>query len=84
MTHEEKVAFAEQGKAVLKNPAYEAAMTARKAKIFEAFCNSGPEDTERREEYWRSMRNILSLEADLKRILTDGKIANQQIELERN
>jgi len=79
MTPEEKIAFAELGKAVIKNAAYQTVMTERKAAVFNAFCSTGADQQEEREECWRTMRNLLALEKSFERILTTGKMADEAL-----
>ena len=74
-------AFAAQGKLVLNNEAYKYGMQLRKAQIFEVFCKTNKEQSDVREEAWRTMQNINALEDYFDQILTTGKMAESTLEL---
>ncbi len=76
---EEAAVFASYGKQVLDNPAYQQAFTARKAKLFDTFCRSKAEETEKREEAWREMQNLIAIERYFNRILGTGKKAEEAL-----
>ncbi len=76
---QEEVQFAEYGRQVLENPAYKQAMTLRKAQIFEVFCDTTQDQTDVREEAWRTMKNINALEDYLNTLLETGKMADEQL-----
>lgn len=71
------VKFAETTHQVLNNEAYKAAMTLRKAELFEAFSSSTAGQEEVREEAWRTMQNLRALEDYLREFLMNGKVAEQ-------
>lgn len=73
-------AFAVQGNLVLNNEAFKQAITLRKAQIFELFCRTKPDQTDVREEAWRTMVNINALEDYLTKALSTGKMADSQLE----
>lgn len=79
---EQEVAFANQGKLVLSNKAYQQALTLRKAQIFEVFCKTKYKQSEEREEAWRTMQNMIALEDYFRILLDTGKMA--EITLENN
>ena len=58
----ERVKFATIGLQLLNNDVFRAALTARKAQIFDEFCNSGQNDDSARSECWRTMKNLDALE----------------------
>ncbi len=77
---EREVEFAAIGRQVLDNAAFQQALTARKAQIFEQFCRTGPQDAEIREEAWRTMQNMQALEDYFTRLLSTGKMAQTELE----
>jgi len=84
---DQEIAFANMGKQVLSNKAFQETIAARKAQIFDIFCNTKPEQTDVREEAWRTMNNMLALESYLDQMLETGKLAEhtlKQIEEENN
>ena len=81
---EQEVSFANMGKQVVNNEAYIQAITARKAQIFDVFCNTKKDQSDVREEAWRTMKNMDALEAYFQDILTTGKMAEQNHELDKD
>ena len=86
LTEEEKeaklqsdVVREQQAKAVLTNPEYSRAFTAYRAKLFERFSSSNHEDTELREEIYRQMKSLDTVEATLRKSLQDGRMAREQL-----
>lgn len=77
--NEKEVAFAAQGKLVINNTAYQQAITARKAQIFDVFCKTKQDQTEIREEAWRTMKNMEALEKWFEHLLNTGKMAEQSL-----
>lgn len=76
-----EVAFAEIGSQVVNNEAYKQAISIRKAQIFEVFCNTNKDQSDVREEAWRTMVNITALEQYFETLLTTGKMAKSTLEL---
>ena len=76
---EQEVAFAAIGKQVVNNKAFQAAMTVRKAQIFDVFCNTKQEQADVREEAWRTMKNMSALEQYFNETLTTGKMAESTL-----
>jgi len=72
---ENEVAFANMGKLVINNEAYKQAITLRKGQIFEVFCNTKHEQSDVREEAWRTMKNMNALEDYFKTLLETGNMA---------
>ena len=64
------------GVQVLNNEAYKTAFTVRRAQIFEVFCNTNKDQADIREEAWRTMKNLDSLDAYFKQALTTGNMAD--------
>lgn len=88
LTEEEKVAKLEsdvvreqQAKAVLTNPEFMRAFTAYRAKLFDSFSSSNHDETERREEIYRQMKSLDTVEATLRKSLQDGRMAREQLSL---
>jgi len=74
-----EVAFAALGQLVVNNEAYQQAMTARKAQIFDVFCKTKQDQTDVREEAWRTMKNMEALEKWFEHLLNTGKMAEQSL-----
>lgn len=72
--------FAQMGKQVVNNKAYQDAIAVRRAQIFEVFCNTKHDQSDVREEAWRTMKNMDALEQFLNNILTTGKMADSALE----
>ena len=77
---EEESKFAQMGIQVLNNEAFKSAMVARKAHIFDVFCNTKQEQGDIREEAWRTMQNLKALENYFQQVLTTGKMADLSLE----
>jgi len=73
-------AFAAMGQQVINNEAYKQAITVRKAQIFEIFCNTSKDQSDIREEAWRTMKNMDALEEYFRILLETGKMADQTLE----
>ena len=71
----DEVELASLGKQVVNNKAYINALTLRKAQIFEVFCRTKQDQSDVREEAWRTMKNLTALEDYFNNILTTGKMA---------
>jgi len=78
---ESEVSNAAHSQQVLNNPAYREAFIARKAKIFDNFCKSKPEEVGKRETAYLEMRNLLSLERYFEKSLQSGKMAEQTLDM---
>ena len=75
-----EVTLAQQGKAILNNPAFKQALVIRKAQIFEVFCNTKKDQEDVREEAWRTMKNMDALEQYFQQMLETGKMAKTTLE----
>ena len=73
------VKFAATAQQVLNNPAYQAAITARKAELFQTFTETSADQIEERNEAWRTMQNLTALEMYFQDFLINGKIAEQAL-----
>ena len=78
---EENVKFANMGVQLLNNEVFKAALTARKAQIFDEFCNSSQNDDSARAEAWRTMKNLDGLETYFRQVLESGAIAEEELNL---
>jgi hypothetical protein len=77
---EQEVAFAAMGKRVTDNPAYRQAFDIRRAKVFDVFCNTKQDQSDVRDEAWRTMQNLNALEQYFNDLLTTGKMAQQDLD----
>lgn len=73
---EQESALAHMGKQVLDNKAYQEFFIARKAQIFDLFCKTKQDQSDVREECWRTMVNMHALEEYFRISLETGKMAN--------
>jgi hypothetical protein len=81
----EESKFAQMGLQVVNNEAYKAAFNVRRAQIFDVFCKTNKDQADIREEAWRTMKNLDSLDAFFKTALTTGKMADITLdELEKS
>ncbi len=76
----EESKFAQMGLQVVNNEAYKAAFNVRRAQIFDVFCKTNKDQADIREEAWRTMKNLDSLDAFFKRALTTGNMADISLE----
>lgn len=74
-----EVEFANMGRQVLKNQAFNEAFTVRSAQIFTDFCKSKEDETEIRDEAWRSMQNLNAIEDYFRQLLETGKMAESSL-----
>ena len=79
--HENAVVMANHARQVLTNPAYQEAFTARKAKLFDIFCNSKAEESDKRDEAWREMQNLIALERYFNKVLQSGRMSGETLKL---
>jgi hypothetical protein len=77
---EEESKLAQMGLQVVNNEAYKAAFNVRRAQIFEVFCKTNKDQADIREEAWRTMVNLDSLDAYFQKALTTGKMADMTLE----
>lgn len=76
---EREVELGNQGRLVLNNVAFRSAFDLRKAEIFLSFTDTTYDDPEGRDEAWRTMQNLISLEQYFDDILTTGKMASDTL-----
>ena len=77
---EQQVNFAQSTHELLNNVAFKSALTARKAQIFDEFCNTSQNDDESRKEMWRTMKNLDALETYFSQAMYTGGVAKQELE----
>ena len=77
---EQESAFAKMGQQVVNNEAFKQALTVRKAQIFEVFCKTKADQSDIREEAWRTMVNMKALEDYLHKALTTGNMADTTLD----
>ena len=75
----EQIKFGALGQQVVNNAAYQSAMTTRKAHLFDVFSNTSQDQSDIREEAWRTMQNLKALEDYFENILTSGKLSDEQL-----
>ena len=78
---EQESAFAKMGQQVVNNEAFKQAMVIRERQIFEVFCSTKADQSDIREEAWRTMVNLRALQGFLKRALETGKMADETLEI---
>lgn len=78
---EDEVDFANLGHQVLTNKAYQTFLTARKAQVFQEFCQTKADESEIRDEAWRTMKNLEAMEKYFKKALQTGTLAQKTLEL---
>ncbi len=74
-----QVAFGTLGQQVVNNAAYKSAFATRTAHLFDVFQNTTQEQSDIREEAWRTMQNLKALESYFDNILTSGKLSEQDL-----
>lgn len=76
----EQVKLSTMAHQVVNNEAFKMAFIARRADLFNAFCDSDKEEVDVREEAWRTMQNLDALEAYFHTAITTGKIASTELD----
>ena len=74
MSPEEEVIRGNEAAQVLGNPIYQEAMLVMRGQMMEEFTKTRFDQSEERDEIWRTMRCLDGLEAKLKVIMTTGKM----------
>jgi hypothetical protein len=59
---------------VLDNPMFNSAIEHTRERLFKQFVNTKAEESEVREEVWRSMQNLESICKELKKAINEGKM----------
>lgn len=76
-----EISFAAMGKQVLNNAAYQEAMTVRRGQVFEVFCKTSQDQSEIRDEAWRTMKNLDAIEEYFRILLETGRMAEETLKL---
>lgn len=74
--------IAKLGQLVVNNQVFQDALAARRAQIFDVFCNTGKDQGDIREEAWRTMQNMNALQQYFEQVLTTGKMADDALSKE--
>lgn len=77
---EQQSAFAQIGKQVLDNQAYQQFFIVRRSQIFNIFCDTKQDQDDVRQEAWRTMQNLNAMEDFFEHALTTGKMADKTLE----
>lgn len=75
----EKAKLEAMGQLVVNNEAFKRAVKQRKDELFDTFTSTRADQTEEREEAWRTMQNLNALLDYFETILIDGKMAREQL-----
>lgn len=79
-TLEQRMMQGEQARQVLENPAFAKAFDDIEKEHVEAWKNSPARDPEGRETLWMTVKLLHKLKSTLESAMTDGKMANVQLE----
>ena len=74
----------EQARQVLENPAFAKAFDDIEKEHVEAWKNSPARDPEGRETLWMTVKLLHKLRSTLESAMTDGKLANVELEYQNN
>lgn len=80
---EDDVFHGDHAEALVTNPAYQAAITRMRARLFDNFGATGIFQRRKREELWKMKRVIDDFEQELEVMIRDSSIAKQDIEDEK-
>jgi hypothetical protein len=69
----------DRAKALLNNELLNEAFERLEAKIMEEWKGTDPEDRERREDAWRSLKLLQNLTSQFRRIVTTGEAASKEL-----
>ena len=75
----ENISLAVLGKQVLSNSVYQSSFESIQAKIFNDFCHSKADETEKRNEAWRQMQVLIEMRAYFNHLLKSGKSAEERL-----
>jgi hypothetical protein len=80
---EDDIFYGDHAETLLSNPAYRAALTRIKARLYEGFGATGIFQKRKREELWKMQRVIDDFEQELELMIRDSAIAKQDIQEEQ-
>lgn len=75
MTPEEEIIRGNEAAIVIGSPVYKEAMMALRGQMMEEFTKTSYDQSEQRDEIWRTMKVLDAIEAKLKYVMTTGRIA---------
>lgn len=82
---EDDIFFGSHAEALISNPAYQAAITRIKARIFDQWTKTGAFQSKERKDLWRLSRVVNDFEQELELMIRDAKIAREDLkQSERN
>jgi len=76
---EDEVFYGGHAETLASNPAYQAAITRIRARLFDSFGSTGFFQRRKRDEIWRMKRVIDDFEQELEIMIRDGKLAQQDL-----
>jgi len=79
MTPEQERIRANEAQQLLENRMFNEAFTALKADLFEKFQRTNFAQDEERKETWRTLKNLNNLETYLSKIVTTGKLSENNV-----
>lgn len=77
-----EISRGQQAREVIENPLYQEALAAIKDGLMNAWNDTLPEEQQRREECWRSLKVLGTLERELSHHMMTGQLATEQRELD--
>lgn len=83
-TLEQRMRQGEQARQVLENPAFAKAFDDIEKEHVEAWKNSPARDPDGRETLWMTVKLLHKLRSTLESAMTDGKLANVELEYQNN
>jgi len=72
---------ADRARQIMQDPLLNEALIAIKGDLFNKFCKSKVKEIEEREEIHREMKNIHKIESYLERVMKDGKLGQETLNL---
>lgn len=80
---EDEIFYGDHAQSLVTNPAYQAAMTRMKARLFDQFGSTGFFERRKREELWKMKRLLESFEQEIETMISDAALAKNDLEQER-
>ena len=74
MTPDQEIRRGQDAAVVLDNPIYQEAMRVLRGQMMEQFQNTRHDQSEERDEIWRTLRCLNGLEAQLEAVMTTGRV----------
>ena len=74
MTPDQEIRRGQDAAVVLDNPIYQEAMQVLRGQMMEQFQNTSYDQSEERDEIWRTLRCLNGLEAQLEAVMTTGRV----------